>query len=45
MRPAEDRVNHKLSTCDQKMDAIKKGVELLYERLQKLEVEKNKKIK
>jgi acetolactate synthase small subunit len=44
MRPAEERINHKLSTCDQKMEQIRKGVEKLYERIDVLETE-NKELK
>lgn len=44
MKPAEDRINHKLSTCDAKMDTIRKGIEKLYERIDDLELE-NKDLK
>jgi len=44
LKPAEDRINHKLSSCDNKMDDIKKGIEKLYERIDALESE-NKELK
>lgn len=44
MKPTEDRINHKLSTCDSKMDSIRKGIEKLYERIDELEDE-NKELK
>ncbi|CAI2381450.1 unnamed protein product [Moneuplotes crassus] len=40
MKPTEDRINHKLSACDTKIDTIRKGIEKLYERIDELENEK-----